>query len=223
MEKEMNVLGVDVSILPVQSAMAMLDKNLHQEGLYVIQYLSMDLLTRAEQDEELKNCVNQIDLKLIGEKGLLDVMENDERIREREIMENEFMKAFLKRMAREHYPIFLLCDDEEKIKKLKNYLNTYYREARVADSYSMENWFGDYDEIVNRINGSGAEVVVSVLESPFRETFVAHNKNKLSPGIWYGLGDKQIEEFSEHHRSSFLWELFRLNMFKRRVNKYKDK
>lgn len=223
MEKKMNVLGVDVSILPVQSAMAMLDKNLHQEGLYVIQYLSMDLLTRAEQNEELKNCVNQIDLKLIGEKGLLDVMENDERIREREVLENEFMKAFLKRMAREHYPIFLLCDDEEKINKLKDYLNTYYREARVIDAYSMESWFGDYDEIVNRINGSGAEVVVSVLESPFRETFVAHNKNKLSPGIWYGLGDKQIEEFSEHHRSSFLWELFRLNMFKRRVNKYKDK
>ena len=133
MEKKMNVLGVDVSILPVQSAMAMLDKNLHQEGLYVIQYLSMDLLTRAEQDEELKNCVNQTDLKLIGEKGLLDVMENDERIREREVLENEFMKAFLKRMAREHYPIFLLCDDEEKINKLKDYLNTYYNymDARI--------------------------------------------------------------------------------------------
>lgn len=223
MENKMNVLGVEISILPVQAAMAMTDKNLRQDGLYVIQYLSMDLLTRAEHDEELKKCINQIDLKLIGEKGLLDVMGNEERIREREVLGNEFMKTFLKRMAREHYPIFLLCDDEEKIAKLKNYLSTYYREARVIDSYSMENWFGDYDEIVNRINGSGAEVVITVLESPFRETFVAHNRNKLSPSIWYGLGAKQIEEFSERHRSSFLWELFRQNMFKRRVNRYRDK
>lgn len=223
MENKMNVLGVEISILPVQAAMAMTDKNLRQDGLYVIQYLSMDLLTRAEHDEELKKCINQIDLKLIGEKGLLDVMGNEERIREREVLGNEFMKTFLKRMAREHYPIFLLCDDEEKIAKLKNYLSTYYREARIIDSYSMENWFGDYDEIVNRINGSGAEVVITVLESPFRETFVAHNRNKLSPSIWYGLGAKQIEEFSERHRSSFLWELFRQNMFKRRVNRYRDK
>ncbi len=223
MENKMNVLGVEISILPVQGAMALTDKNLRQEGLYVIQYLSMDLLTQAEHNEELRKCINQIDLKLIGEKGLLDVMGNKERIREREVLGNEYMKTFLKRMAREHYPIFLLCDDGEKIEKLKNYLNTYYREARIMDFYSMENWFGDYDEIVNRINGSGAEVVLTVLESPFRETFVAHNRSKLSPSIWFGLGDRQIEEFSERHRSSFLWELFRLNMFKRRVNKYKDK
>lgn len=223
MAEEMNVLGVELSILPVQGAMAKMDKNIRKGGLYVIQYLSMDLLTRAEQDEELKACINQIDLKLIGEKGLLDAIGNKERIREREVLENEFMRSFLKRMARERYPVFLLCDDEEKVKKLTNYLNVHYRDARIVDTYSMENWFGDYDEIVNRINGSGADVVITVLESPFRETFVAHNRSKLSPSVWFGLGEKQIEEFSEHRRTSFLWELFRQTMFRRRVNKYKDK
>lgn len=222
-KNEMNVLGVELSILPVQSAMAKMDKNLHKEGLFVMQYLSIDLLTRAEQDEELRKCINQIDLKLIGEKGLLDVMGNKERLREREVLENEFMKAFFKRMAREHYPVFLLCDDEEKTEKLKNYLNAHYRDSRIIDTYSMENWFGDYDEIVNRVNGSGAEIVITMLESPFRETFVTHNRNKLSPSLWFGLGEKQIEELLEHRRSSFLWELFRQTMFKRRVNKYKDK
>ena len=223
MTEGMNVLGVELSILPVQGAMAKMDKNLRQGGLYVIQYLSIDLLTRAEQDEELRDCINQIDLKLIGEKSLLDVIGNKDRVREREVSENEFMKAFLKRMAREHYPVFLLCDDEEKVERLTNYLNNHYREARIIDTYSMENWFGDYDEIVNRINGSGADVVITVLESPFRETFVAHNRNKLSPSVWFGLGEKQVEEFLEHHKTSFLWELFRQTMFKRRVNKYKDK
>lgn len=223
MTEDMNVLGVELSILPVQGAMARVDKNLRKGGLYVIQYLSIDLLTRAEQDEELRNCINQIDLKLIGEKGLLDVIGNKDRVREREVMENEFMKAFLKRMAREHYPVFLLCDDQVKVERFTNYLSTHYREARIVDTYSMENWFGDYDEIVNRINGSGADVVITVLESPFRETFVAHNRSKLSPSVWFGLGDKQIEEFLERHRTSFLWELFRQTMFKRRVNKYKDK
>jgi N-acetylglucosaminyldiphosphoundecaprenol N-acetyl-beta-D-mannosaminyltransferase len=223
MEKGINVLGVELQIQPVQEAMALMDKNLRQAGLYVIQYLTMDLLTRAEKEEELKKCINQIDLRLIGEKGLLDALENKERIREREVLGNEFMKAFLKRMAREQCPLFLICDDQKQIEKLEAYLNTCYRESRIVDTYSMENWFGDYDEIVNRINASGAEVVISNLESPFRETFVAHNRNKLSPSIWFGLGEKQVEEFSEHHRTSFLWELFRQNMFKRRVNKYKDK
>lgn len=222
-KNEMNVLGVELKILPVQTAMAKMDKNLRQERLYVIQYLSIDLLTRAEQDEELRKCINQIDLKLIGEKGLLDVMGNEERLREKEVLENEFMKAFFKRMARERYPVFLLCDDEEKIEKLKNFLGSHYRDAYIIDTYSMENWFGDYDEIVNRINGSGADVVVTMLESPFRETFVSHNRSKLSPSIWFGLGERQIEELLEHRRSSFLWELFRQTMFKRRVNKYKDK
>lgn len=222
-KNEMDVLGVELNILPVQAAMAKMDKNLRKEGLFVIQYLSIDLLTRAEQDEELKKCVNQIDLKLIGEKGLLEVMGNTERLREKEVLENEFMKAFFKRMARERYPIFLLCDDEEKTEKLKTHMNNHYHDMRIVDTYSMENWFGDYDEIVNKINGSGAEIVITMLESPFRETFVSHNHNKLSPSIWFGLGERQIAELLERRRASFLWELFRQTMFKRRVNKYKDK
>lgn len=222
MGKEMDVMGVAVQIQSVQEAMARMDKNLRQEGLYVIQYLTMDLLIQAEQNEELMSCLNQADMKLIGEKGLLDAMGNEEKIREREIRENEFMKAFLKRMAREKHPVFLLCDDEKEMNLLTEYFHNHYRDIQVIDSYSMENWFGDYDEIVNRINGSGAEVVITLLESPFSETFVAHNKNKLSPSIWYGLGAKQREEFTERHRTSFLWELFRQNMFKRRLNKYKD-
>lgn len=222
MGKEMNVLGVDLCIHSVQGAMALMDKHIRQDGLYVIQYFSMDLLTRAEQDEDLRKCISQVDLKLIGEKGLLDVMENDERIREREVRENEFMKAFLKRMARERRGVFLLCNEEKEIEKLTNYLRTHYREILVSDTYAMENWFGEYDEIINRINGSAADVVITVLESPFQETFVAHNRNKFSASLWFGLGEKQIEEFTERHRSSFLWELFRQNMFKRRVNKYKS-
>ncbi len=222
MEKEMNVLGVDLYIHSVQGAMALMDKNIRQDGLYVIQYFSMDLLTRAENDEELKECVNQVDLRLIGEKGLLDAMGNEDRVREREVRENEFMKAFLKRMSRERREVFLLCDDEKELDKLRTYLKNHYRDIQIPDVYAMENWFGDYDEIVNRINGSGAEVVLTALESPFRETFVAKNRNKFGVSIWLGLGEKQIEEFTERHRSSFLWELFKQNMFKRRVNKYKN-
>ena len=222
MGKEHNVLGISLHLYSVQEMMALVDKNIREDGLFVVSYISQNLLERAAENEELRQCMEQIDLRIIGEKGILDAVEVEDRVRHRELQENEFMKTFLKRMARESRSVFVLCDTEKDITALKVYLQNYYRDIYIADTYTMENWFGEHDEIVNRINGSGADVVLAVLESPFRETFVAQNRNKIGVSLWFSFGEKQVEEYTERHKSSFLWELFRQNMFKRKVNKYRD-
>lgn len=222
MGKEQNVLGTFLHLYSVQEMMALVDKHMKEDGLFVVSYFSQELLALASANEELRGCIEQVDLRVIGEKGILDALEEKDKVRHRELQENEFMKAFLKRMAREKRSVFCLCDTEKDIENLTGYLKIHYRDISVVDSYAMENWFGEHDEIINEINGSGAEVVLTVLESPFRETFVAQNRNKIGVSLWLNLGQKQVEEYTERHKSSFLWELFRQNMFKRKVNKYKD-
>lgn len=222
MGKEYNVLGTSLHLYSVQEMMALVDKNMKENGLFVASYLSQEILARASDNEELRQCIEQIDLRIIGEKSILDAVGEEDKVRHRELQENEFMKAFLKRMAREKRSVFCLCDTEKDIEDLTGYLKNHYRDIYVADSYAMENWFGEHDEIINEINGSGADVVLAVLESPFRETFVAQNRNKIGVSLWLSLGERQVEEYTEHHKTSFLWELFRQNMFKRKVNKYKD-
>lgn len=222
MGKEHKVFGVSLHLYSVQEMMALIDKHMKESGLYIVSYFSQEILEKVSNNEEFRECVEQIDFRIIGEKTILDAVGEDDRVRHRELQENEFMKAFLKRLAREKRSIFCLCDTQKDIDNLTGYLKNHYRDIRVADTYAMENWFGEADEIINEMNGSGADVVLTVLESPFRETFVTQNRNKIGVSIWLNLGEKQVEEYTEHHRSSFLWELFRQNMFKRKVSKYRD-
>lgn len=223
MGKEYNIFGISLHLQSVQEMMSLVDKHMKESGLFVASYFSQAILEQATDNEEFRKCAEAIDLRIIGEKGILDAVGEDDKVRVREIQENEFMKAFLKRLAREKRQVFLLCDTQADVDNLQGYLKNHYRDIGVADTYAMENWFGEADEIINEINGSGAEIVLTVLESPFRETFVAANRNKIGAEIWMNLGQKQTEEYSGGHRTSFLWELFRQNMFKRKVNKYRDK
>ena len=52
----------------------------------------------------------------------------------------------------------------------------------------MEMCTGDLDTIVNEMNGSTPDLVISALDSPMEEEFILSYRDKIGTSVWYGIG-----------------------------------
>ena len=79
------------------------------------------------------------------------------------------------------------------------------------------------DMLVNAINGSEVDCILSALSVPLQEDFIAKNRNLLDARVWVGVGNRM---FSDHRHGIAQGKLakFQLNhIFKREMEKNKLK
>ena len=79
------------------------------------------------------------------------------------------------------------------------------------------------DMLVNAINGSEVDCILSALSVPLQEDFIAKNRNLLDARVWVGVGNRM---FSDHRQGLGHGKLakFLLNhIFKREMEKNKLK
>jgi N-acetylglucosaminyldiphosphoundecaprenol N-acetyl-beta-D-mannosaminyltransferase len=58
----------------------------------------------------------------------------------------------------------------------------------IADVEILEQCTGELDNVINEINAKTQDVVISLLPSPMQEQFFLDYRDKLSAGLWYGIG-----------------------------------
>lgn len=86
---------------------------------------------------------------------------------------------------------FLLGGSEATLEKLVGRLQQHYPQARVAGFYSPP--FKEWDEdeqarIEEKIRESGAQLIWVGLGCPKQEHWIARNKERLPPGVYFGIG-----------------------------------
>ena len=54
--------------------------------------------------------------------------------------------------------------------------------------FFVEKCVGDLETVINEMNATAPDVILSVLPSPVQEHFFWAHRNKMSASIWYGIG-----------------------------------
>ena len=99
-----------------------------------------------------------------------------------------FMRYLHKHHKREH----LLSEAESELHDFQEYLHKFYSGIQVAGMTVVFTEGRADDMIVNAVNGSEADCVLSVLSSPLQEEFIVKNRNLLNLRIWMNLGKEFI-------------------------------
>lgn len=47
---------------------------------------------------------------------------------------------------------------------------------------------GDLEAVINDMNATTPDVIISVLPSPMQEQFLFEHRDKMNANIWYGIG-----------------------------------
>ncbi len=77
---------------------------------------------------------------------------------------------------------------KEELEQMQRIFEEKSPKFAPAGVYAVEMCTGDLDTIVNEMNGSTPDLVISALDSPMEEEFILSYRDKIGTSVWYGIG-----------------------------------
>ena len=202
MEKKINVLGVELDNYQVDEAMEMVGEYMQNDLLNTIGIVTMQMLLLADEDEQWKTYLKDLDMSIIGETEILTAagIEEDGTLYE-EVEANEFIARLFWYLIQIGSRIFVLGETEDEVESLEKYLQETYPGIQVAGGAVVESLDeAGVDSLLNEIN----------------------NRSKISAKIWLSLGEHPTVQNEAGIKISWWGKLLKKNTFKRMVTKYKN-
>lgn len=220
MLKKIDILGMQIDNYTVREAMTEVENYLESVGMNTIETIDMKMLDMAGTDAGMRQCIERLDLAIIGEKEILTAVGIRSPQRINETAEHEFFREFMKRILRHKNALFLLTETAEELEQFKSYLESSYERVRIVGSCALEEKSGDMEGVVNEINSATADVLMSILPSPAQELFLTENGNKLDVKIWYGVGDNYVLRSHISRLSNLAGRLIHKKKLQNQLHKY---
>lgn len=220
MIKKINILGICLDNQTVREAIRQMETYLSNDVLNTIEHVSVKMLLEAENDPVLREAFSSMDLTVIEEKEIIQAAGAATMQRVQETKENDFANEFFKRIERNKKSVFVLGETEEKVAQVREDLKREFPKLLFAGEYALERCVGDFDGVINDINVTSPDVIVSVLPSPQQEYFLMEHKDKMSANIWYGAGAFGVYRKKHHGIKNFLRGRMEWERLKNSVHKY---
>jgi len=133
------------------------------------------------------------------------------------------MRAMLENSSKKNYKFYFLGAKEEIVKTMVEKLEQDYEGIRIAGWH--HGYFEDEKKMVQKINESGANILLAALGTPKQEYFLNTYKSMLNPSVMMGVGGSfdvfagLRQETPSYLRHGFEW-IYRLaqdprNLWKR--------
>lgn len=188
MIKKIDILGMQVDNYTVRESLLRLDTYMSNTVLNIIETVTMKQLVAAGENPMIRECLAQADLCIIGDREILSETGNATVQRMREVRDQDFLHELVKRVVRNQKRIFLIAMTRSDIEDMQAFFSEMNPKFTIAGSYAVEDCVGDMDSVINELNGTTPDMVISALDSPVEEEFLLSHKDKIGTGVWYGIG-----------------------------------
>lgn len=221
MKKKIKILGLDIDNYSVREAILLAEGFLNESSIKIIETVTMKMLTDAENYQCVGQVIREAELTIIGEQEILVAAGTGTPQRMRETAEHEFFHEYVKRIVRNRRIVYLLGQKPEEVDGLENFLKERYPKIVIAGKAALEECQGDFENIINEINGETADVVISILPTPQQEEFLLEHKGKMGAKVWYGLGN-YTQFRSDTFVKKFFKRFFHKHTLMKRMEQYQN-
>lgn len=194
MIKKIDILGMQVDNYTVRESLLRLDTFMSSNVLNIIETVTMKQLISAAENTMIKDCLEQADLCIIGDGEILAETGNATLQRMKEIREQDFMNELIKRVVRNKKRVFLIANTREEVERAQEFFVSMNSKFTLEGNYALEECAGDFDIIVNELNVTTPDIIISILDSPMEEEFVLAHKDKINACVWYGIGTSYYQK-----------------------------
>ena len=221
MNEKINVLDVNIDSCTAKEAMKETIAFLESEPVSVIDVVSVDGLMQMNDLSELKARMNEFDLVLPGEKLILEAAEEARLPKEIDI--KLYLKMFMRYLHKNHKRMYLLVESEEDGQEAFRYMQRTYSGIQLVGLAKVSAEGRADDMLVNAINGSEVDCILSALSVPLQEDFIAKNRNLLDARVWVGVGNRMFSDHRQGLGHGKLAKFLLYHIFKREMEKNKLK
>ena len=219
MEEKIKVLGVEMNCLTAKETMVLAMQFMENDPVDTIDMMTMDSLMNNQDDEAWISQAGDFKLVLPGESEILEAAEVRDRVKLKETENRTFLKMFMKYLQKNQKRVYLLADTEEAISKAEGAIRRYNRGIRLTGHACLNRDDNREEEVVNDINGTETDCVLSVLTPPYQESFISRNRTLINAKLWFGCGPMLSRSYDDRKVLQQIRHFFRKTMFRRQVEK----
>lgn len=221
-EERKEILGVRMACVSAKEAMKQAVGYFATETLDIIEIMSMSMLLEGQENASWRKAVCGMSLVLPGEEEIVEAAGISEYSRLKEARESVFLRMFLRFLQRNRKNVFLLADTEEECRELKEKIGWYNAGIRVSGYAALEGREAEEERVINQINGTETECIISMLASPYQEKFIASNRALLNAKVWLGCGQVIKRSYEDRKLFNRLRHFWLKSRFRYNVGKQKN-
>lgn len=222
MSEKREILGVRMDCLSAKETMVRAMRFMEDVPVDTIEIITMETLMNCRDNGAWMSHAEKMGLILPGDPEMLDGSEPGDGVRDKEIRNRTFLKMFIRYLQKNRKRVYLLAPDEAEMTKLTGALCRPGHEIYITGRALLSETEGREEEVINEINGTETDCIISVLPSPYQEMFIGRNRSLLNVKLWLGCGavpaDMKRENFLS--RASRFFQRF---MFRRQVERQQKK
>ena len=219
MIKTIDIAGIQLDNYTVRETIMQIEQKMSDKGFHTIEEVNMDTLMMVESDEVVREALTTVEHTVIAEAGILDAVGANSYQRKHEIEHHDFFFEMMKRIERNRKTVFLIGDSQEHTQQMFDQIRERYPKCEISSMEALDECQGAVDAVVNEINSYTPDVILSVLPSPKQEHFLVENREKLSAGLWYGIGTFQVQK-TKNRIAGGIRNLIRAHKLEKRLNQY---
>jgi len=188
-------LGVYVTTMNYEEIIADVKERMAKGKKSTVIAVNPEKLIAAGKDEQVKNLINSATYQIPDGIGVVLASKlKGGNIRSR-VTGIDMMERLLQFAAQENHGVFLFGAKEEVVKKAKENLEARHPGLQVV-GYS-NGYVQDHEELVKKINASGAKILFVALGSPRQELWIQKYIDELQVKVFQGVGGS-FDVFAGH-------------------------
>lgn len=173
------VLGIPVHAVTAQGALTLIEQFMAEPRVHQVATVNPEFVMAAQYDPAFRYALQTADLRLPDGIGMLYAA----RLRGRSLPErvpgSELVYALAERAAGRRWPLFLLGAGPGVAEEAARVFCERYPDLCIAGAYAGSPAVEENDEIVRRINDSGAALLFVAYGAPKQDKWIERNRLNL--------------------------------------------
>jgi len=187
--KEVTDWGLKVDTSPAKEITKEALRFIDNGAMDIILYLTVPMLAEAKENMETRECLMSMDMLLCAEPELLTKLDPEAEEWVSEIEEDAFFHEMIKRIARARQNVYLVADTEETLNAYEEYMQGIHENTVLSGTYLWNDDTGSPEDLINEINDSSPNIVISALSFERFKQLVSANRLNLNADLWIARPD----------------------------------
>jgi len=186
-----NILGVGVSALNLPLAVDVIDGWAHDRTHNYVCVTSVHGIVESQKDEQLRQIHNSAGLVTPDGIPLVWFMKSQGQSHVGRVYGPDLMLAVMQMSVRRNYSHFFYGATEDTLRQLRHSLEQRFPGVRIVGTHAppfRSLTPAEDDEVVDKINRSGADMVWVGLSTPKQERWMADHIGRLDAPVSLGVG-----------------------------------
>lgn len=240
MGTKVNIMDMEVDLLPKETFQAEIQKYLDNDYLDVVHMISLDYIDNYDTNELVRQTLKEAQLVLPGERAILSAHHVDVLETGGMVVDYRGVSDILQSLKEQNRTLYLVLRNAKEAKVVYRYITRHFEKEQIVGVYADD---GEVTEeaLINDINTKLPDIILLSMASTAQEEWLENNKAKLNAKLCVVVGSVMPLVMREnvhvptwicklHLDGAYRWltkipysNTFRKRIFNRKMDNYNSK